>query len=131
MPKENVKAEDRTEELIAELDKLRQEAEYYKKLYEEGGGSQHKTEAVREMFDFPKSKLPQRTDLNEKEILTLTNIKTNMQMLDPAETRLYPIAWIENLMEFKISLKRKGRNEGMGIFELQQVDKEVQDGYKT
>lgn len=119
------------EELLAELEKQKEAAEYYKKLYEEGGGSQHKTEAVRELFDFPRSKLPQRTRLNEKEILTLTNLKTNMQMLDPKEERLYPEAWMDNLMEMKISLRGKGRDEGMGIFQLAAERAEGDEGYKV
>ena len=117
------------EELKRTVDRLREEAEYYKKLNEDGG-SAHKTEAVREMFDFKREKLPMRTRLNEKEIQTFSVLKTNMQMLDPNEERLWPEAWMDNVMEMKISLRGKGRDEGMGIFEMQREEKEAEGGFR-
>lgn len=122
----------REESTIAELKEkiaaLEKDTEYYKKLSEDSG-SQHKTEAVREMFDFKREKLPMRTRLNEKEILTFAILKTNMQMLDPNETRSWPEAFMDNIMEMKISLRGKGRDEGMGIFQMQQEEKASEGGY--
>ena len=117
-------------DLKERLEKAEQNVEYYQKIATEVDGNKHKSEAVRELFDFTKDKLPQRTRLNEKEILTLTNLKTNMQLMNQNEDRLGPEIWMENLMEFKISLKGLGRDEGMGIFRLQAEEKEAQDGTK-
>lgn len=116
------------QELKEELDKAKEASEYYKKQSEDGSNL-HKTEAVRELFDFPREKLAQRTRLNEKEILTFAVLKTNMQILDPTEDRLWPILFMENIMEMKISLKGKGRDEGMGIFQMQQEEKAGEGGY--
>ena len=115
-------------DLKERLEALQKEAEYYKKVSEDGG-SLHKTEAVRELFDFPREKLSQRTRLNEKEILTFALLKTNMQMLNPNEERLWPEIFMDNIMEMKISLKGKGRDEGMGIFQMQSEEKEIERGY--
>jgi hypothetical protein len=123
------KISEEIEELKAQLDKAREEAEYYRKLTEAGDGA-HKSEAVKELFDFDNSKLPQRTRLNEKEILTFATLKTNMQILDPKEHRLWPVLFMDNIMEMKISYKGLGREEGMGIFRLQSEEKDMQDGYK-
>ena len=117
-------------DLKERLEKAEQNVEYYQKIATEVDGNKHKSEAVRELFDFTKDKLPQRTRLNEKEILTLTNLKTNMQLMNQNEDKLGPEIWMENLMEFKISLKGLGRDEGMGIFRLQAEEKEAQDGTK-
>jgi hypothetical protein len=123
----------RDEEIInlkEQVEKYKQEAEYYKKIADTEGEGRHKSEAVKELFDFSKDKLPQRTRLNEKEILTFATLKTNMQMLDPHNNTLWPILFMDNIMEMKISLKGLGRDEGMGIFRLQAEEKEAQDGTK-
>ena len=117
------------EDAKAKIEQYEKDLEYFKKLTEAGDGA-HKSEAVKELFDFTKDKLPQRTRLNEKEIVTLTAMKTNMQLMNPKETRLGPELWMENLMELKISYKGLGREEGMGIFRLQSEEKDMQDGYK-
>ena len=116
------------EELKQTIDRLQDEASYYKKMGEDGS-SAHKSEAVKELFDFDSSKLPQRTRLNEKEIQVFAVLKTNMQILKPGEERMWPELWMDNVMEMKISLKGKGRDEGMGIFQMQNEEKEIKEGY--
>lgn len=125
------KHNDEVTQLREENEKLQQDLEYYKKASEVNESDRHKSEAVKELFDFSKDKLPQRTRLNEKEILTFAVLKTNMQMLNPHEDRLWPECFMDNIMEMKISLKGLGRDEGMGIFRLQaEENKDVQDGYR-
>jgi hypothetical protein len=89
-----------------------------------------KSEAVRELFDFPREKLPQRTRLNLKEIQTFALIKANMEILNPDEDRLWPILYLQNIMELKISLGGEGRREGMTIFQSQQEANAFEEALK-
>ena len=119
------------EKLIAELtekvEELERSVEYYKKEAETGDGK-HKSEAVQELFNFAKDKLPMRTRLNEKQIQSFAIIKANLAMLDPNEIRTWIEVYMEAVMEMLISLKGKGRDEGMGIFQLQHAEEEERRG---
>lgn len=113
------------QERIEEQDK---ELEYYKKLTASGDGTA-KSEALKELFDFPPEKLKQRTRLNEKQIQTFAVIMANMAMMNPDEPRTWIEAYMDFVMEMLISLKGKGRDEGMGIFQMEREEKEAKDAY--
>jgi hypothetical protein len=110
-------------------DESLEEKEVYEKVTDE---SRAKSEAVREMFDFPLDKLSQRTRLNEKEIHTFSLQKSLMDMLHqgPEDTRLFPEVLLDNIMLMKISLRGDGRKEGMSIFQMQSEEKEIDEALK-
>jgi hypothetical protein len=79
-----------------------------------------KSEAVQELFNFAKSKLPQRTRLNLKEIHQFAIMMANMAVIKESEVRTWVECYMDFLMELKISLGGEGRREGLQIFETQQ-----------
>ena len=105
------------------------ESEEYQAVTDE---ARAKSEAVREMFDFPLSKLTQRTRLNEKEIHTFSLQRSLMDMLHqhPDDDRLFPDVLLDNIMLMKISLRGDGRKEGMSIFQMQSEEKEIDEALR-
>jgi hypothetical protein len=59
-----------------------------------------KSEAVQELFNFAKSKLPQRTRLNLKEIHQFAIMMANMAVIKESEVR----TWVECYMDFLMEL---------------------------
>jgi hypothetical protein len=114
---------------MAENNDLIPKEDEYEKITDE---ARAKSEAVREMFDFPREKLSQRTRLNEKEIHTFGLMQSLMDILhqSPADDRLFPEIWLDNIMLMKISLRGDGRKEGMSIFQMQSEEKEIDEALK-
>ena len=105
------------------------EVEAYQRI--EDDGNKAKSEAVRELFNFTKDKLLQRTRLNLKEIQNFAMIMANHAVLDPLEGRTWVQCFMDFLMEMKISLGGEGRREGLQIFETQQNEAAMEDVYKA
>lgn len=105
-------------------------AAYKKQMAEAGLTSDlHKSEAVREMFDFDRKKLPERTRLNLKEIVTFAGWSTMMDALNPDDPRMLPEVYMEWIMRYKLSEGGKSRMEGMSIFQMQSEEKELKSAF--
>lgn len=89
----------------------------------------HKSEAVKEMFDFPLHKLPERTRLNKKEIVTFAGWQTMMDALDPDDPRMLPEVYMEWMMRLNLSEGGQSRKEGMSIFQMQNEEKELKSAF--
>lgn len=93
-----------------------------------GDGSKAKSEAVKEMFEFPPERLAERTRLNAKQIQTFAMLKTQIAALDPLDNRPLPEVYMENIMRMNLSLDGKSRFEGMSIFQFQKEESEDEIG---
>lgn len=107
------------------------EAEEYKRISGDTGDTS-KSEAVRELFDFKREKLKQRTRLNLKEVLSFANLRAFSYFLhkDPADDRLLAEIWMDEVMEHKLSLDGRSRQEGMSIFQMQNEEVEMEKALK-
>jgi hypothetical protein len=90
------------------------------------------TEAGRELLNFSRDKLPQRTYLNEKQVNTFAMMMTEMAALDEDDPRPLPEVFMESIMTLNLSLKGRAQNIGMYIFQ-NAADEETlrEDGFKA
>jgi hypothetical protein len=114
---------------MAKPESQESELEAYQRI--EDDGNKAKSEAVRELFNFTKDKLLQRTRLNLKEIQNFAMIMANHAVLQPDEKRTWVECFMDYLMEMKISLGGEGRREGLQIFETQQNEAAMEDTFKA
>lgn len=88
------------------------------------------SEVARQLFDFGREKLKQRTILNDKQIITFANMFTQLAALDEDDPRPLPEVWMENLMELQLSNKGILRNQALAAFQSQAEESEMEQGPK-
>lgn len=88
------------------------------------------SEAVKELFNFDRQKLPMRTVLNEKQINSMAMQMMQLAALDPDDPRPLVEVYMESLMVLALSNKGILRTQGLAVFQSMAEEQAVQDQFK-